>query len=323
MKNLTLIFTVIALMISITLFAQETKDIKNAKDNPLISRFDGSYIAYNKTVKWDTYILPISKIIKVDGQNAWKKKLKLAGEVNRIQYTTQKEHSAAFVYANYLSALKKADWEILFSGSGENELGMESYEWQYTMFQEGLMLDNKFGSKYNFRGSDYAYIAAKYEENDTSYYAMIYIVEKDNFTLITQDIIKVKNPDTGLVTAKLLSEKIDKKGHLTLDGIFFETGKAVLTEKSNAALQNIAEYLNNNKTKKFFIVGHTDNTGNFASNKTLSEKRAKAVMNELIMKYNVSPQQIESYGVANLSPRTSNKTEEGRAKNRRVEIVAQ
>ncbi|HID38341.1 MAG TPA: OmpA family protein, partial [Calditrichaeota bacterium] len=74
---------------------------------------------------------------------------------------------------------------------------------------------------------------------------------------------------------------------------------------------------------KFFIVGHTDNTGNFASNKTLSEKRAKAVMNELIMKYNVSPQQIESYGVANLSPRTSNKTEEGRAKNRRVEIVAQ
>jgi len=323
MKKHTVILAMLALMVSANLFAQETKDIHNAKDNPLISRLNGSYIAYSKTVKWDTYILPISKIIKVDGQNAWKKKLKLEGEVNRLQYTTQKEHNASFVHANYLSALKKADWEILFSGIGENELGMESFEWQFTMFQEGLRLDNKFGSKYNFRGSDYAYIAAKYEENDTSYYAMIYIVEKDNFTLITQDIIKVKNPDIGLVTAKLLTEKIDKKGHLALDGIYFETGKAVLTEKSNAALQNIAEYLNNNKTKKFFIVGHTDNTGNFASNKTLSENRAKAVMNELITKYNVSPQQIKAYGIANLSPRTSNKTEEGKAKNRRVEIVEQ
>lgn len=323
MKKVTIILATVALMISSNIFAQETKDIKGAKDNPLISRFENSYIAYFKTVKWDSYFLPISKIIKVDGQNAWKKKLILKGEINRIQYTTAKENTAAFVYMNYLSALKKSNWEILFSGKGEEELGNSSYEWQFTMFQEGFKQGDKFGNKYGFRGADYAYITAKYEENDTSYYAMIYIVEKDNFTLITQDIIKVKNPDLGLVTAKELTEQIDKKAHLVLGGIFFETGKATITDKSSAALNNIAEYLNSHKDKKFFIVGHTDNTGDFNLNITLSENRAKAVMTELVNKYNVDANQVKAYGVANLSPITSNKTDVGKAKNRRVEIVEQ
>lgn len=323
MKKVISILAVLLLITSMNIAALETKDITGAKDNPLISRFKGSFIVYENTVKWDRYILPISKIIKVDGQNAWKKKLKLEGEVNRIQYTTGKINNAAFVYMNYMTALKKAGWEILFSGSGENELGNSSYEWQYTMFQEGLRLGDKFGSKYDFRGNDYAYITAKFEENDTSYYAMIYIVEKDEFTLIDQDIITVKNPDTGLVTAKLLTEKINKKGHLALDGIYFETGKSVISKKSNTALKNIAAYLKLNGDKKFFIVGHTDNSGDFASNMALSKNRAKAVMNELINKYGVDANQLKAYGVANLSPVLSNSTDVGKAKNRRVEIVEQ
>lgn len=323
MKKITLILATVALMISTNLFAQETKDVKGAKDNPLISRFDNSFIAYYNSVKWDTYILPISKVIKVEGQNAWKKKLTLEGEVNRIQYTTDKENNATFVYMNYLSALKKSDWEILFSGNSTNELGNSSYEWQHTMFGEGLRLGDKFGGKYGFRGDDYAYIATKIEDNDTSYYAMIYIIEKDNFTMINQDIIKVKNPDLGLVTTKQLTEKIDNKGHLALDGIFFETGKVAITEKSIPALKNIAEYLKNHKNKKFFIVGHTDNVGNFQANMTLSENRAKAVMNELIVKYSVDKNQLQAYGIANLSPKISNSTDKGKVKNRRVEIVEQ
>ena len=322
MKKVTLILATVALMISPNLFAQELKDIAGAEDNPLISRFQGSTIQYYRAVKWDKYVLPYSKY----GDNQpwpWKKTLELQGQINRIQYVTSKDNNAAYVYMNYLNALKKSDWEILYSGSGDDELGTESYSWQHYMFQEGLNLRDKFGSKYGFRGGNYAYIAAKYEDNDTSYYAAIYIIEQDDETMINQDIIKVKNPDVGLVTAKLLTEKIDKKGHLALDGIFFETGKATLTENSVPALKNIAEYINLNKDKKYFIVGHTDNVGDFALNMNLSENRAKAVMNELISKYNVDLNQLKAYGVANLTPMVSNSTEEGKAKNRRVEIVEQ
>ena len=322
--KLLLITTLLVIFGSINLFAQENKDIEGAKDNPLISRFQGATIQYYKTVKWDTYILPISKMVSVGGSKQWNKKLKLQGEVNRIQYVTSKDNNPAFVYMNYLNALKKSNWEILFSGSGDDQLGNDNGEWYFYLFgNEGYQQDDKFGSKYNQRGHNHCYITAKYEDNDVSYYASIYIVEKDDFTLINQDIIKVKNPDVGLVTAKLLTEKIEKKGHLALDGIFFETGKAVITEKSVPALKNIAKYLNRNKDKKFFIVGNTDNVGSFSSNMKLSERRAKAVMYALINKYGVDANQLKAYGVANLSPMVSNSTENGRAKNRRVEIVKQ
>ncbi len=323
MKKVTLFLVAVALLISTNLFAQRTTDIERAKDNLLISRFSNSYIGYYNTVKWDNYILPVSKIKNMGAEKNWDKKLKLEGEVNRIQYTTDKKNNAALVYMNYLSALKISNWEILFSGSGDNELGNESYEWQFYMFQEGLGLDDKFGSNYNFRGDDYAYIAAKFEDNDTSYYAAIYIIEQDNATMINQDIIKVKNPDIGLVTAKLMTEKMDKKGHVALDGIFFETGKSIIMDKSIPSLKNIAEYLNNNQDKKFLIIGHTDNVGRIQSNMILSESRAKAVMNELATKYGIKAEQLKAFGVANFSPMVSNFTDDGKAKNRRVEIVEQ
>jgi outer membrane protein OmpA-like peptidoglycan-associated protein len=70
-------------------------------------------------------------------------------------------------------------------------------------------------------------------------------------------------------------------------------------------------------------VGHTDNVGDFDSNMKLSKDRATAIMNELVTKYDVDANQLKAYGVANLSPITSNLTDEGKAKNRRVEIVEQ
>ncbi len=66
-----------------------------------------------------------------------------------------------------------------------------------------------------------------------------------------------------------------------------------------------------------------DNVGDFTSNMTLSEKRAKSVVNELVTKYSVKADQLKAYGVASLSPITSNLKDEGKAKNRRVEIVKQ
>jgi OmpA-OmpF porin, OOP family len=324
MKKAALVFMATAMMISVNSFTQENTDINGAKDNQLLSRFSGSTIQFYNTVNWDTYILPYSKLISVSGSKTWEKRLKLQGEIDRIQYITNLENNASLVYMNYLDALKKSSWEILFNGSGDNELGNESYEWQFYMFgNDGLGLGDKIGSKYDFRGNDYAYISAKFEDDDTTYYASIYIIEKDNSTMINQDIIKVKNPDVGLVTAKLMTEKIDKKGHIALDGLFFETGKSTITDKSIPALKNIAEYLNGHSTKKFLVVGHTDNVGNFDANLRLSKDRADAVINELATKYSVNAEQLQAYGDGSTAPVASNSTESGKATNRRVEIVEQ
>ena len=300
----------------------ETEAYTQKNASPLITGFKGAIKFFQKTTKWDTYTIPVVKM----GWQGWKKTIKAQGEITRTQYVTSKDNNPSFVYMNYTEALKKSNWVILFGGSGSDQLSNDSYEWQYYLFQEGYKQGNKFGDKLGFRAKDrskYAYIAAKYEDSDTLYYAVIYIIDKGWGTMINQDIIKSKKPDVGLVTAKMLTDKIDKKGHLALDGIFFETGKAALTTQSDAALKNIADYLNVHKDKKFFIVGHTDNTGDFAVNMKLSEDRAKAVRNELITKYAVVSGQLKAYGVANLCPVASNSTDAGKAKNRRVEIVEQ
>jgi len=69
------------------------------------------------------------------------------------------------------------------------------------------------------------------------------------------------------------------------------------------------------------IAGHTDNTGDFDANLKLSTERAQAVTNELVTKYGVKSEQLKAYGDGQTSPVATNKTDEGKAKNRRVEIV--
>jgi len=88
-------------------------------------------------------------------------------------------------------------------------------------------------------------------------------------------------------------------------------------------LAEIAKLLQNNNTLKLYVVGHTDNVGTFESNMTLSKARADAVVRELVTKYSIAADRLKAYGVSSLSPVASNKTEDGKAKNKRVELVEQ
>ena len=337
MKKVTIILAMLALMLSTNIFAQDDyennewishSDVKGSKDSPLISRFKGSIIQYYKVEKWNKYIIPVSKIENTEnGAKDWKKKLKIAGEVRRIQYSVSKDNNPALVAENYNNALKSSDWEILFSGCGDDELGNDSYEWCYYYYgSDGLNLE-KFGSAFNPNGKAHCYIAAKQENTDSTYYVAIYVSDKVDdskglhFTLITQDIIKVKNPDLGLVTAKILADKINSKGHIAIYDIHFDTGKSSIKPESTETLKNIAEYLNAHQNEKFLIVGHTDNTGNFDANLKLSSERAQTVMNALVSKYSVKAEQLKAYGDGQTAPVATNLTDEGKAKNRRVEIV--
>jgi outer membrane protein OmpA-like peptidoglycan-associated protein len=83
----------------------------------------------------------------------------------------------------------------------------------------------------------------------------------------------------------------------------------------------MAKLLKINARLNVFIVGHTDNTGTFEHNMKLSRERAAAVVNALVGKYGVASARLSPMGVASLTPVSSNKTDEGKAKNRRVELV--
>ncbi len=118
-------------------------------------------------------------------------------------------------------------------------------------------------------------------------------------------------------------DDIQKTGHASIYGIYFDFNKSDIKPESEPAIKEIAKMLNQNKNLKVYIVGHTDNVGSLDYNMKLSQARADAVVKELINKYKISPNRLKAYGVASLAPVNSNNTEEGRAKNRRVEIVQQ
>ena len=81
--------------------------------------------------------------------------------------------------------------------------------------------------------------------------------------------------------------------------------------------------LKDNSTMQLFVVGHTDNVGGIGSNMTLSKARAESVVRELTTKHGVNATRLAAHGVGSLSPVASNATENGRALNRRVELVPQ
>ncbi len=81
--------------------------------------------------------------------------------------------------------------------------------------------------------------------------------------------------------------------------------------------------MSQNPTLKLHVVGHTDNAGDLAMNMKLSQARAAAVVAALTTKYGVPANRLNPYGMGPYAPVASNKTDEGKAKNRRVELVEQ
>jgi OOP family OmpA-OmpF porin len=134
---------------------------------------------------------------------------------------------------------------------------------------------------------------------------------------MVQDV--VANPEVSDVFAKELEEK----GKTAIYGIHFDTNKAEIKPESETALKEVSKLLSQNPALKLYIVGHTDNVGEFDYNMKLSQARAESVVKELTSKYGVASDRVKPYGVGPLSPVASNKTEEGRAKNRRVELIEQ
>jgi len=128
-------------------------------------------------------------------------------------------------------------------------------------------------------------------------------------------------PSLVTITAKDINSKISEKGHISLYGIHFDLNNDKLKHESNLAIEQIAQALKKDVDLNIYVVGHTDNQGSLKHNKDLSERRAKSVVEKLISEYKVDGKRIIPKGVGSLAPISTNNTKEGRALNRRVDLV--
>ena len=139
----------------------------------------------------------------------------------------------------------------------------------------------------------------------------INIIEKE---AMNQDVVADANSMAG---------SIKETGKVAVYGIYFDTGKSVLKPESQGTLEQISKLLKADLNLKLYVVGHTDNVGIFDTNIKLSNDRAIAVVNALVSKFSVNAARLKAFGDGPTSPVASNDKEEGRALNRRVELVKQ
>ena len=117
-----------------------------------------------------------------------------------------------------------------------------------------------------------------------------------------------------------LYNRLATDGKIITYGITFDIGKATIKPESMTEINRIYDLMNQNADLKFEVQGHTDNTGNAALNQKLSEQRAQAIVAKLV-EMGISADRLTAVGKGQSSPIADNGTDEGRAKNRRVEFV--
>ena len=138
------------------------------------------------------------------------------------------------------------------------------------------------------------------------------------------NIIEKEAMDQDVVAdASSMAKSIEETGKVAVYGIYFDTGKSTLKQESQSTLQEIAKLLKNDPALKLYVVGHTDNTGLFDANMKLSMDRAMAVVNSLVSQFSVNAARLKACGDGPTAPVATNNTEEGKALNRRVELVKQ
>ena len=142
-------------------------------------------------------------------------------------------------------------------------------------------------------------------------------------TIAVVDLVEAKAREQKMVTVSSgeMARSISSSGRVALYGIYFDFNKADVKPESDPTLEQIGKLLKESPRLKLLVVGHTDNVGSFPFNMDLSQRRAVAVVNALSSRLGVARERLTSVGVSYASPVATNATDDGRAKNRRVELV--
>ena len=295
--------------------AGQDQDEEGSKDHPLITRYPGSYITHYLSKQFDEFTLPLGKT----AEQGFAKSQHLEGKVTRIVYVAPQGRTVLEVFRNYQGALKKAAFETLFACGPQDCAGPGS--------SSGRVYGN--GDYDDYWGPDHGirYISAKLARPEGDVYVSLLVDDQgpDSRANAELYVIEVKPMESGLITvdATSLANDINRTGHASVYGIYFDTGKADVKPESDATLKEIAKLLQGHPQLRLYVVGHTDNQGALDMNMDLSRRRAEAVLAALTTKYAVPAARLKAFGCGPYSPVASNDSEDGRAKNRRVELVKQ
>lgn len=278
-------------------------------DHPLVAAYSGSVLRERRDEAYTDYIRIIGY---AKGQLRTET---LEGRLTRIRYGNPQGRATLEIIRNYRDALAarglRVDWECASRAvCGSTARYGEGRGWNgVNGLNPGIANDVRyFTGHLTAQGGGRTYVAIAVSPAYTDLH-----------------VLEAAGMDSGMVdvSAEALAAGLDAEGKVTLQGIHFDTGKDTLKAESDAALEQVAALLRAQPALRLRVVGHTDDQGSAPANMALSQKRAQRVREALVRRHGIAAARLTAQGAGSLSPVASNATEEGRARNRRVELVKQ
>ena len=296
MKRIVLGAVAICLLAGAPAWAQE--DAEGCKDHPLFSRFPNMYLADCESSQFDLRAFPTGPI-KADQSTT---PVEVEGPVEWLSYQVKegtKPPSGLQFMRNFENAAKKAGGTI---------------EGQYPGWCKGTYDSDRMPRMGN---SCLSYgLTMKFVRGGKEVWAFLQAsTDEGNYTLTVSEREEMKQD----IVVNELADKLAKDGFVALY-INFETAKATINPDSAKTLDAAAGALKAAGDLKVEVAGHTDNVGTPEANLKLSQERAQAVMAALVER-GIAAARLTAKGYGQASPVADNRTEEGRARNRRVELV--
>jgi OmpA-OmpF porin, OOP family len=345
-----LVLSLCILFLATDVLAQ-LKDAAGSKDHPMIKRFEGSTIIGYEFLKFNDLVLllgPVkgeySQFLKGEYEQSRSdlpltptKTQKVEGEMTRILYVAPKGRSPLEVMRNYEQELQKLGFQTLFKCAREECSKQDgALGWLYLYLPKRRL---KNTPPLTFRALSYAtdqhFMAAKRSSPGADAYVSLYVAKggfddsehKETFehAITLLEVVETVAMENKMVTvdAAAMAKEVAATGRVALYGIYFDTNKTDIKPESAPAIDEIAKFLKQDAKAIVYVVGHTDNVGGYEQNMGLSQRRAEAVVKELTTKHGIPATRLKAAGSGPLAPMAPNETEEGRAKNRRVELVKQ
>jgi OmpA-OmpF porin, OOP family len=315
-------------------------DADGSADSAFTGRYAGSTIVGQTTTAFDELNLPAGPAVAKT--KSFAKTVAQKGRVSRLIYVSPEQRSSLEVFGNYVDALKTKGFTPVFecanAGCGANfkDLKYSAKEPFVVVSKDAdtrrvavsramfnKVVDPRYALLKKGEAGNETYISVFAAQNAGGSFGDVSKALRDRVGVLIEIVEPgVREDKIVTLTADEIGNSLGADGRVVFYGLFFDFDKATITPESVPQLAEMVAFLNADENLRAYVVGHTDNKGELEYNVKLSSARAKAVVGALV-KAGIDPARLLAKGVGSLAPLAANVTEEGRAKNRRVELVAQ
>jgi len=316
------------LPLSLLIWPAMAADLPGSQDPPLMKRYTGSEIIGYRAPKFDEYLMPLSPPKELHPPS-YEKSQKVDGLLSRYTYLAPEGRTPVEVFRNYQQEFKRLDLLTLYE-KGAGQRGWFGPTLSQASDEDGL------SQILEYNEAQERVLTGKSKDPQPTWYFVFVTAYKDGVipnrleaavtkdrTLVHLVVVAPEKMESRMefVSAADMAASLKDTGKVALYGIQFDTDKDTLRADSKATLDEIGRLLSSDPQLKLRIVGHTDNQGAADYNLDLSRRRAATVLRALTGQYSVASARLDSFGCGLYAPIASNATDEGRAKNRRVELV--